>query len=192
MVSGNDVEILNTNLQPFFWKKVKAIIRQNKKAALLQFLFGSQESIAETDSTKGLAEQLALLQEKIQTLQNEVNSLKEKVINLEANVDDSLFDFETKYENQINDFEENQTRNSNYLLRGQTNALESSKGDSTLKPMKGSNLTNSDQFKPRSESQKYNIPLEQKPVQNGANFKTLAKISEEEKIEIIKLGFQLN
>ena len=31
--NGKDYEILQTNLQPFFWRKVKNIIRQNKKAA---------------------------------------------------------------------------------------------------------------------------------------------------------------
>ena len=31
--NGKDYEILQTNLQPFFWRKVKNIIRQNKKSA---------------------------------------------------------------------------------------------------------------------------------------------------------------
>ena len=30
--NGKDYEILETNLQPFFWRKVNNIIRQNKKA----------------------------------------------------------------------------------------------------------------------------------------------------------------
>jgi hypothetical protein len=34
METGEEYEILNTNLQPFFWRKVKNIIRQNKKSAL--------------------------------------------------------------------------------------------------------------------------------------------------------------
>ena len=38
--NAEDYEILSTNLQPFFWRKVKNIIRQNKKAALQEFLFG--------------------------------------------------------------------------------------------------------------------------------------------------------
>ena len=48
--NGKDYEILETNLQPFFWRKVRNIIRQNKKAALQEFLFGLQESIASTES----------------------------------------------------------------------------------------------------------------------------------------------
>ena len=37
--NGKDHEILSTNLQFFFWKKVKNIIQQNKKAGLQEFLF---------------------------------------------------------------------------------------------------------------------------------------------------------
>jgi hypothetical protein len=33
MEKGKDYEILETNLQPFFWRKVKNIIRQNQKSA---------------------------------------------------------------------------------------------------------------------------------------------------------------
>ena len=39
--NAQDYEILSTNLQPFVWRKVKNIIRQNKKAAFQEFLFGS-------------------------------------------------------------------------------------------------------------------------------------------------------
>ena len=46
MQKREDYEILSTNLQPFFWRKLKTILRQNKKIVLLQFLFGSQDSIA--------------------------------------------------------------------------------------------------------------------------------------------------
>ena len=42
---GENYEILKTNLQPFFWKKVKDTIRQNKKSALQEFLFGKYEEI---------------------------------------------------------------------------------------------------------------------------------------------------
>ena len=37
-----------------------------------------------------------------------------------------------------------------------------------------------------------NTPSNQKQAQNRSNFKTLAKIPEEKKIEIIKTGFHLN
>ena len=41
-------------------------------------------------------------------------------------------------------------------------------------------------------SQQYSLSLNQNELQNRANFITLGKILEQEKIEIIKLGFQLN
>ena len=75
--NGKDYEILQTNLQSFFWRKVKNIIRQNKKAALQEFLFGSQDSIAAIESEKDF-------EAKIENLQQQVDSLQEKVMNLES------------------------------------------------------------------------------------------------------------
>lgn len=40
--NGKEYENLFTNLQPFFWRKVENIHRQNKKGALQEFLFGSE------------------------------------------------------------------------------------------------------------------------------------------------------
>ncbi len=57
---------------------VFSILRQNKKIALLQFLFGSQDSIAEPGTQNHL-------NEKIERLQNQVNFLQQKVIQLEQN-----------------------------------------------------------------------------------------------------------
>lgn len=42
-----------------------------------------------------------------------------------------------------------------------------------------------------SKREQYNLPSEQKQLQNGPNFVTLRQISEKEKIDIVKLGFQL-
>ena len=47
-------------------------------------------------------------------------------------------------------------------------------------------------LKPLSESQQYNITSNQDKGLNGSNFITLGKILEEEKIEIIQMGFRLN
>ena len=47
-----------------------------------------------------------------------------------------------------------------------------------------------DKIRPTNRQQ-YNIPSNQNEAQNSSNFITLGKISDEEKIEIIKLGFQL-
>ena len=42
MEASTDRKVLKTNLNPFFWGKVKKVIQRNKKAALEEFLFGSQ------------------------------------------------------------------------------------------------------------------------------------------------------
>ena len=145
--NGKDYEILETNLQPFFWRKVKNIIRQNKKAALQEFLFGLQESITSTEIQNDL-------KDKIESLENQVNSLQQKVIQLEAK-------FMTV------------EQNSKYALSEPLQPLESSK---TIQ---------------QGNCQQYNISSNQEKAQNQPNFITLGKISEEDKIEIIKLGFQL-
>ena len=134
MENGKDFEILSTNLQPFFWKKVKDVIRQNKKGALQEFLFGSQLNHSD-------------LEEKIQNLQNQLNSLQQKVMDLEAKVD-----------------------NQKYVRRGHNKAFEATK----------------------SIQQEDYASATQTKAQNEHNFITLGKISEQEKVEIIELGFQLN
>jgi len=78
--NGKDYEILETNLQPFFWRKVKNIIRQNKKPALQEFLFGSQDSIAAPETQNHL-------NEKIESLETQLSSLQQKVIDLEAKLE---------------------------------------------------------------------------------------------------------
>jgi hypothetical protein len=85
--TDKDYEILQTNLQPFFWRKVKNIIRQNKKAAFQEFLFGSQKSIAIASQTEtqnhlktkieNLQTQLNFLQNRIAELENQTNHLKD-------------------------------------------------------------------------------------------------------------------
>jgi hypothetical protein len=46
-------------------------------------------------------------------------------------------------------------------------------------------------FKTHSQNQKYNLSSNQKQVKNQDNFVTLGNLSEQEKIEIIQTGFQL-
>ena len=70
----NDFEILSTNLQPSFWRKLRKIIRQNKKTVLLQFLFRS-------DSGRGYSYQGS--SPPLEELQNQVNSLQERIVELE-------------------------------------------------------------------------------------------------------------
>ena len=74
---GENCEILKTNLQPFFWRKVKTIIRQNQKCALLEFLFGKDQ-----DQTLGL---IPHLEDQIQTLQNQMDYLQQEISELKHN-----------------------------------------------------------------------------------------------------------
>ena len=88
MENGEDYEILNTNLQPFFWRKVKNIIRQNKKAALQEFLFGYDSG--RSNSYQGSNPQI---EEMIKTLQNQVNSLQHRISDLETTLENSKYAF---------------------------------------------------------------------------------------------------
>ena len=188
--TGKDYEILQTNLPPFFWRKVKNIIRQNKKAALQEFLFGSQDSIVAPETQNHL-------NEKIETLQNQVNSLQDRIRDLETTLE-----------------------NSKYALSRTLKASEATKiiqqDDSTLKDKKGSYLTQNDSTinhqvrevgemnlemlseddnRPsdkNSERKQYDTSSNQKQAQNEQNFITLSQILEEEKIEIIQTGFRFN
>jgi len=83
MNNGKDLQILKTNLQPSFWRKLKSILRQNKKIVLLQFLFGKDEDnrlLGEDSNPQG--------EEMIKTLQNQVDSLQQRVIHLENQTND--------------------------------------------------------------------------------------------------------
>jgi len=51
--------------------------------------------------------------------------------------------------------------------------------------------TSQSPFKTAERSEEYNIPSDQEKAQNRVNFITLGRISEQEKIEIIQRGFQL-
>lgn len=146
---GKDYEILTTNLQPFFWRKVKTIIRQNQKGALLEFLFG--EYANRKTGNKGSDLVFEQMEKKMETLQNQVNSLEQKIIQLEHN------------QNIVRE------RNLNVVSGG-------SKMD----------------FKASSKPQQDNIASDQSKAQNQSNFSILSKIPEQEIIEIIQKGFQLN
>ena len=89
MKKGKEYEILKTNLQPFFWKKVDNIIRQNKKAALQEFLFGSIQITGQDNKLGGEGSSPALewIEEKIESLQKQVKSLQERIDNLETKIE---------------------------------------------------------------------------------------------------------
>lgn len=69
ILEKKDYQILETSLHSFFWQKVKNIIRQNKKRAFHKFLFGSQDSLATSETQNHL-------NEKIETLQNQEVQIK--------------------------------------------------------------------------------------------------------------------
>jgi len=118
METGEEYQILDTNLQPFFWRKVKNIIRQNKKAALQEFLFGSQDSIATPETQNHL-------NEKIERLQNQVNSLQDRIRDLETTLENSKYDLSR-------------------TLKASEATKIIQQGDSTLKDKNGSSLTQND------------------------------------------------
>ena len=65
---------------------VKNIIRQNKKAALQEFLFGKNE--VNQDQTLGL---IPHLQDQIKALNNQVDSLQQKIIQLESKLENPKY-----------------------------------------------------------------------------------------------------
>jgi len=114
---------------------VKTIIRQNKKGALQEFLFGSQGSIPYSDSTQADPnKEFKALEDKIQILENQVNSLQQKII-----------DFEHEYPLRS-------------ILKGPESLKSIELYDSRVgNQRKGSNLTNSDQSFQKVEGMKSEI-----------------------------------
>jgi hypothetical protein len=151
--------------------------------SLLEFLFGSQGSIAETDPTKEL-------EKKIQILQNQVNSLQQRV---------------TKLENQKSERSE-QEENLNMLSKDQNLRFKSTSDrepiQHTLMQIEEENLANfsqplaevegmesdilSEVYKMAGnepfQTQQSNIPLTQNgPYVKTSEWRSLGKISEAER-----------
>ena len=72
---------------------VKNIIRQNKKAALQEFLFGKNEDEENISVNRGSSLSFEEMEKKIQNLQNQVNSLQDRIRDLET----TLFDLTTSH-----------------------------------------------------------------------------------------------
>jgi len=177
MENGKDFQILETNLKPSFWRNLKNILRQNKKSLLIQFLFGDSKSRA--DSYQGsspnsdITKVSEVLEAKIQNLQTQVNFLQQKIIDLEAKLE-----------------------NPKYALSATLESPEATKiiqqADSTLKPNMGSYLQENDTkinqqvqepiSKSVSEASKSPVTTSKR----SEEYNTLGKISEDEQIEIIK------
>ena len=183
MQMGENYEILKTNLQPFFWRKVKTIIRQNQKAALLEFLFGKAE----------------LNQDQMKALNNQVDSLQQKIIQLESKLENPKY----ALRGTLHAPDETKTiQQGHYTLEGKkapyltendpkrSSAVLSEIRDSTSrgKDIESKSLLE-DKITPVksfSGSQQYNISSNQEKGLNGSNFITLGRIPEQERIEIIQ------
>jgi hypothetical protein len=181
--NGKDYEILETNLQPFFWRKVKNIIRQNKKAALQEFLFNTAE--VNQDLAVGSIP-YSDIKDKIQNLQNQVNSLQDRIRDLETTLENSKYalsghlkpNIPIKTIQQVDSTLKG--NRSPYLAENQVDSQVRELGqvDSEIDP---ENLSSNPKKAQNPQSER----------SEDQNFITLSKISEEEQIEIIKLGFQL-
>jgi uncharacterized protein YlxW (UPF0749 family) len=90
MENGKNVEVLNTNLKSPFWRTLKHILRQNKKAVLIKFLFLTSELEVSNNPEdkikkirnfeallKSLQDQIKYLQEKVTYLENQIRTKKE-------------------------------------------------------------------------------------------------------------------
>jgi hypothetical protein len=191
MENGEEYEILNTNLQPFFWRNLKSILRQNKKTVLLQFLFGRGYSYPPSSSH---------FEDQIQTLKNQVDSLQQKIIELEENqklnfkkaLSELLKRPQASKIDQQADYtfkSEDSPQSANLLENESEVNLEVQEPvDEILKTVSEDKIK---RVTPLSNTQQ-NLSSNQEKGLNGPNFITLSKIPEEEQIEIIQKGFQLN
>ena len=198
METGKEYEILETNLQPFFWRKIKNIIRQNQKGALLEFLFGKDQDnkLVNQGSSPALEE-----------LQNQVSSLQQKVLDLEAKFMTIKPNFKYALSKPSQPLESSKTiQQGDYTLEGKKDPYltqNDPKRSDVLSEIRDSTSRGNDSesktvleaprspLKTLSGSQEYNIPSNQEKAQNRVNFITLGRIPEQERIEIIQRGFQL-
>jgi len=185
-MDNRKVQILKTNLQPSFWRQLKKILEQNKKKVLLQFLFGSQQ---ESD-----------VEEKIQNLETLVSSLQQKVIQLEAKL--MTVEQNSKYalsellkaSKDMKTIQQGdyilKENNSSYLAENDSQVRDSTSWGKDMESKSFSEAPRSS-LNTLSNNQQYNLSSNQEIAPNSLNFITLGNLSEDEKIEIIQTGFQL-
>jgi hypothetical protein len=164
MENGEEYEILNTNLQPFFWRKVKNIIRQNKKGALLEFLFGYNSSRKEDGKSvdEGSNPRIKILEDQIENLQNQVTLLQQKVINLEAKLGNSKYPLsDPSHPSEASKISEqdDSTLKSNMGSYFQENDTQINSNLQQAEETKSNILSEAPKidFKPLSDSQQYNL-----------------------------------
>ena len=201
--NADNYQSLKTNLQPFFWKQVHNIIRQNKKGALLEFLFGSEVTrMGYTEATNSTypssSPALQELQNQIQSLHNKVDSLAQQVARLSTALrfgQQKVIQLESKL-NMLSD--PDKSPKSHTLNREQPDStLKMNIGPYSLQNYPGDNLDSNtfpkdskSDSKDSSTNEQYNSGSNQNKGLNEQNFITLSQIPDQEKIEIIQRGFQ--
>lgn len=188
--SKEDSQILETNLKPSFWRNLKNILRQNKKSLLIKFLFSTSE-LKVSNHSENQIENIKNFESTIKSLQDQIHSLQERVTILESrrnlnvlsdvsNIDEKVRsnpepgDISLKEYSTVLDI-------SNTSLQEYQKPIESNITSETPK-MTVEALTTNEQ---------YNLASTQEIYPDEPNFITLATISEEDKLGIIKNGFQL-
>ena len=174
---------VSTNLQPFFWKKVHNVIRQNKKSALQEFLFRKDQDNKSINQDPN--PRIKILEDQIQSLQNQINFLQDRICDLETNSKCAL-------KGTLDEPDEIKT------IQQDDYTIDSNKGSYLQENHTGGNLdlntlseASKIYFKASEPSEQYNMPSNKKKSLNEQNFITLSKITEQERIEIIQTGFQL-
>ena len=126
------------------------------------------------------------LDEKIETLQNQVNSLQDRIRVLQTTLENSKYALSATREasnqaksSQQDDYKTNFQENDDEVI------------DSIYPTIKSVSEVSKSPLKTLSHSEEYNLSSNQNKAPNRSNFITLGNIPEEEKIEIIKSGFQL-
>lgn len=71
------ITAIKTNFQPLFWRRVKNVIKQNKKNSLVEFLFGFSNSINVSSDPESRQ-----LGKKIQKIQSKISLLQQKQIEI--------------------------------------------------------------------------------------------------------------
>ena len=190
MENGKNYQSLNTNLQPFFWREVQNKIRQNKKSALINFLF----PIFELEVPQNFENQIEEIKKienfevVLKSLQDQVEWLKERITILENQRNLNILSDASKIGQKTSPTLEHE--DSSFKQYSNVPDL----FNSSLQEVEPENLSDDSKtpLKAFTTTEQYNLSSTQDKDQDGLNFITLGNLSEQEKIEIIERGFQLN
>jgi hypothetical protein len=139
------------------------------------------------------------MEKKIQSLQNQVNYLQDKISDLETTLKNSKYPLSDALEAseriQIGQMGDSTLKSEKSLQSADLLSNDSKVNLEVKEPRHPiSESLSEDKIRPLEtlyDTQQYNIPSNQEKVLHGSNFITLGKIPEQERIEIIQKGFQL-